>query len=87
MSSYHQLTISERELIFLYHELSFSIRRIAQLIKRAQSTMSRELRRHTTTVGYRPSSAQNVIIKTKLVVVGTIAWLTLKPSDSWSPFS
>ncbi|WP_330359376.1 helix-turn-helix domain-containing protein [Lactiplantibacillus plantarum] len=44
MSSYHQLTISERELIFLYHELSFSIRRIAQLIKRAPSTISRELR-------------------------------------------
>lgn len=58
MSSYHHLTINERELIFFYHELSFSIRRIAQLIKRAPSTISRELRRHTTTVGYRPSIAQ-----------------------------
>lgn len=58
MSSYHQLTIGERELIFLYHESSFSIRRIAQLIKRAPSTISRELHRHTTTDGYRPSIAQ-----------------------------
>lgn len=58
MSSYHQLTIGERELIFLYHELNFSIRRIAQLIKRAPSTISRELHRYTTTVGYRPSIAQ-----------------------------
>lgn len=58
MSSYRQFTIGERELIFLYHELSFSIRQISQLIKRAPSTISRELHRHTTAVGYRPSVAQ-----------------------------
>lgn len=66
MSSYHQLTIGERELIFLYHELSFSIRRIAQLIKRAPSTISRELHRNMTTIGYRPSIAQKLYQQNKI---------------------
>lgn len=66
MSSYHQFTINERELIFLYHELSFSIRRIAKLIKRSPSTISRELQRNTTTtLGYRPSIAQKQYHKNK----------------------
>ncbi|WP_404821321.1 helix-turn-helix domain-containing protein [Lactiplantibacillus carotarum] len=57
---YHQLTIGERELIFLYHELSFSIRRIAQLVRRAPSTISRELHRNATAIGYQPSMAQKL---------------------------
>ncbi|ARN93852.1 IS30 family transposase (plasmid) [Levilactobacillus brevis] len=59
MGSYHQLTIKERELIFLYHELNFTIRRIAKLIKRAPSTISRELKRNTpVSLRYLPSVAQ-----------------------------
>ncbi|WP_076657430.1 IS30 family transposase [Lactiplantibacillus plantarum] len=66
MSSYHQLTINERELIFLYHELSFSIRRIAKLVKRALITISRELQRNTTTtLGYHPFIAQKQYHKNK----------------------
>lgn len=47
MTSYKHLTIRERELIFLYSGLGWSIRRIGKLLKRAPSTISRELQRHT----------------------------------------
>ncbi|MBS0937783.1 helix-turn-helix domain-containing protein [Lactiplantibacillus plantarum] len=41
----------------MYHELSFSIHRIAQLVKREPSAISRELHRNATTIVYRPSIA------------------------------
>uniref|UniRef100_UPI0038B2B832 helix-turn-helix domain-containing protein n=1 Tax=Furfurilactobacillus entadae TaxID=2922307 RepID=UPI0038B2B832 len=45
MSPYCHLTIRERELIYLYQGLHFSIRRIAKALKRSPATISRELKR------------------------------------------
>lgn len=59
MTSYKHLTITERELIFLYSRMSYSIRRIAKLLKRNPATISRELRRHSEeNFEYSPSHAQ-----------------------------
>ncbi|WP_245987463.1 helix-turn-helix domain-containing protein, partial [Ureibacillus endophyticus] len=44
--SYTHLTISERSKIETYFELGYSIRQIAEFLKRSPSTISRELRRH-----------------------------------------
>ena len=58
MTSYNHLTIRERELIFLYLGFGWSIRKIGSLLKRAPSTISREVRRHThKTRDYSPSYA------------------------------
>ena len=45
--SYNHLAISERSKIETYIELGYSIRQIANRLKRSPSTISRELRRHT----------------------------------------
>lgn len=47
MGTYKHLSINERELIYLYNGMNFSVRRIAKFLKRHPSTISRELRRHT----------------------------------------
>lgn len=66
MTSYKHLTIVERELIFLYSRMSYSIRRIAKLLKRSPSTISRELRRHSSeSFDYTPSHAQRRYGKNK----------------------
>ena len=58
MTSYTHLTIQERELIFLYSGLGWSIRKIARLLKRAPSTISREMKRHARKkLNYSPSYA------------------------------
>ncbi|AYC76358.1 hypothetical protein D5290_15855 (plasmid) [Lactiplantibacillus plantarum] len=44
---HYHLAIQERQLIFLYHGLHFTIRWIARLLKRYPTTTSRELRRCT----------------------------------------
>lgn len=44
--SYHELSIEERITIQLGQAQGFSLRRIAGLIKRSPSTISRELRRN-----------------------------------------
>lgn len=59
MRTYKHLSIGERELIYLYNGMGFSIRRIARLIKRNPSTVSRELRRHTVRKYYSPFYSQN----------------------------
>lgn len=58
MTSYTHLTIQERELIFLYSGMEWSIRKIARLLKRAPSTISREMKRHARKkLNYSPSYA------------------------------
>ncbi|AQX95123.1 helix-turn-helix domain-containing protein (plasmid) [Lactiplantibacillus plantarum subsp. plantarum] len=47
MNFHYHLAIQERQLIFLYHGLHFTIRWIARLLKRYPTTTSRELRRCT----------------------------------------
>ncbi|MEY9971882.1 IS30 family transposase [Lysinibacillus sp. RC46] len=44
--SYTHLTISERVKIETYLELDYSIRKIAKLLNRQPSTISREIKRH-----------------------------------------
>lgn len=56
MSRYSHLTIEERESLMLFYEAGKSIRQIAKELRRAPSTISRELRRNTGP--YRAVSAQ-----------------------------
>lgn len=66
MTLYTHLTIQEREMIFLYHSLGFSFRRIGRLIKRSPSTVMREIKRHSTKIKpYSPSLAQKSYHKNK----------------------
>ena len=58
MGTYKHLSINERELIYLYNGMNFSVRRIAKFLKRHPSTISRELRRHTKRRYYSPSFSQ-----------------------------
>ena len=59
MTSYKHLTTQEREMIFLYHSLGFSFRRIGRLIHRSPSTVMREIKRNSTEINpYSPSLAQ-----------------------------
>lgn len=62
MSHYQHLTIKERESIALYYGQNYSVRKIANIIQRNPSTVSRELRRNswTPTTGaslYHPGAA------------------------------
>ena len=56
MSCYHHLSIEERESLMLFLEQGKSIRQIANELKRAPSTISREVRRNPEP--YRASAAQ-----------------------------
>ncbi len=47
MTSNKHITTGERELIFLYSNMGYSIHRIGKSLKRSASTISRELRRHS----------------------------------------
>ncbi|VVN47986.1 IS30 family transposase ISPsp8 [Pseudomonas fluorescens] len=58
--SYHELSVEERVTIQLSHVQGFSLRRIALLIKRSPSTISRELRRNRESCGnYSAHTAQH----------------------------
>ncbi|CAI8814002.1 hypothetical protein EMIT0P265_270012 [Pseudomonas zeae] len=48
---YHELSVEERVTIQLGHVQGFSLRRIALMIKRSPSTISRELRRNGESCG------------------------------------
>ena len=48
-NQYHQLSLAERGRIEALRDLDWSIRRIAKVLHRDPSTISRELRRGTTT--------------------------------------
>lgn len=56
MSCYHHLTISERERLFKFRVMGYSIRDIARQLGRSPSTVSRELARNAPE--YLPSQAQ-----------------------------
>ena len=59
MSHYKHLSIEERENLYLLTHQGMSIRKIAEVMKRAPSTISRELKRGTRSKStYRPSEAQ-----------------------------
>lgn len=56
MNHYNHLTIFERETIFKFKILGYSIRKIAHHMNRSPLTISRELKRNKT--DYSPSIAQ-----------------------------
>lgn len=59
MSCYHHLTIEEREMLWKYRLLGYSIRKTAALIGRSPSMVSREWKRgHSRSKPYLPSRAQ-----------------------------
>lgn len=58
MSHYHHLSIKERESIWEFHLKGVSQRKIAKILERNVSTISRELNRNSTRRNYRPSEAQ-----------------------------
>lgn len=58
MSHYQHLTIDERESIQEMKLKGFSCRKIAEILKRSVSTISRELKRNSVNGRYRPSRAQ-----------------------------
>lgn len=57
--SYHRLSISEREEMSLQLAIGSSYRVIAQQLGRSPSTLSREVARHRSTLGYRAVTAQH----------------------------
>lgn len=59
MSHHKHLTLLEREMIFLFFNLGFSISLIASLMMRNKSTISRELKRNSENGRYIPSVAEN----------------------------
>lgn len=87
--SYTHLTISERSKIETYMELGYSIRQIAEFLKRSPSTISRELQRH---IHCTPEKAQaryqanksNCGAKSKLTTKLKEA-VQEKLGETWSP--
>lgn len=59
MSHHKHVTLVEREMIFLFHNLGFSIMTIAEILDRNKSTISRELKRNSINGKYIPSIADN----------------------------
>ena len=59
MNHYTHLTIEEREGILKYSFLGFSICKIAKILHRNKSTISRELKRNASQGKYSPSMAQS----------------------------
>lgn len=57
MSHYKHLTTKERESILVLLTQGVTIRKIAEMLNRSPSTVSRELKRNTDKEGYSPSQA------------------------------
>lgn len=55
---YHQLTENERYQIYALKKVNVTQKEIARLLKRSESTISRELKRNLGLKGYRPKQAQ-----------------------------
>ncbi len=58
--SYYQLTEPERHQIYVLKKAQHSQKEIAQLVRRSESTICRELRRNKGLRGYRPQQAQRL---------------------------
>ena len=59
MSHHKHLTLLEREMIFLFHNIGLSITEIANILMRNKSTISRELKRNSIDGEYIPSIAHD----------------------------
>lgn len=93
MTKYKQLSLEEREKIYLYIKNNKSLREIAQLIGRSVATISREIGRNSCSLGYLPDRAQSqfqgrkVIKSCKLDKYPDLKnfVLTKLTEDKWSP--
>lgn len=94
MRHYNQLTILERENIFLLFNKGYSIRAIASTIKRSPSTVSRELKRNTKNNTYSPAVAQTMYsyrkqnCGRKLLLSNVTLWKLVRRlfvEEQWSP--
>ena len=59
MNHHKHLTLEEREKILKYHSMGYSLSRIAEILCRNKSTISRELNRNSDKDGYFPNRAEN----------------------------
>lgn len=66
MRKYNQLSLEEREKIYLHIKNNKSFRQIAKLIERSPSTVSREIGRNSSLIGYLPDRADNKSSKRKV---------------------
>lgn len=66
MTKYMQLSLEEREKIYLLKQNKCSIRRIAKHVGRAPSTIKRELNRNCVSIGYLPDSAHKLYLKRRI---------------------
>lgn len=91
--SYHHLTGKERKKIANMHRLEFSIRRIAGIVKRSPSTISREIRRNSEKGKYKSSVANERYAERrlrcrpagKLINEALTAYIKEKLTNTWSP--
>ena len=91
--SYHHLSKSERKKIANMHRLRFSIRRIAKILGRSASTISREIRRNSTSSKYRSNVAHELYAcrRTQCKPKGKISreplreYIREKLMEAWSP--
>ena len=65
MSLYKHLSFDDRQKIYLLRAEGISLRKICSLIGRAPSTVSRELKRNSSKIGYLPDTAHNNALKRK----------------------
>ena len=98
--SYNHLTIEERSCIYQFLNLGMSIREIAQALRRAPSTISREIKRNSSKIKasrgsytkYFPIKANDKYLdrrkdchrKSKFTK-DVIDYLTIKINEHWSP--
>ena len=66
MCHYNHLTLFEREKIMYFFAQHYSISKIASLLQRNKSTISREIRRNTSNGFYQPVEAQHMYVQRRM---------------------
>ena len=87
------LSLQERERIYALHQTGESMRSIARTMERSVATISRELKRNTTPLGYQPYAAHRQSVArrprpkpSKLAAVGALrSYVVKKLKVGWSP--
>jgi IS30 family transposase len=93
MRKYSQITLEERDKIYLYIKNNKSLSEIARLIGRSTSTISREIRRNSCSLGYLPDRAHSCFENRKAIKSSKLDKypllkkyvLTKLKEDKWSP--
>ena len=77
MNHYNHLTTNERENLLFLTAKGYSIRKIAIILRRSPSTVSRELRRNSKKETYSPSLATSLYHKRRKNVINDMYWIIL----------